>query len=210
MQAEAHNVQQQVARLVSSTGYTPDELSSNYFHGMHLWLPFISRDDFHRKLAMLEPSADFAVLLLAMCLIGLPYGPEALVTRDQRKTMYMRAKRILAQVQCEAATCDVIRATTLMALFEYRHRSAEQAIVTLSVAIRMAYNVRLDVVGRLERESDGVAAEDEAQQENNIWWALVICERYVSHTLGFTVRLEAKTLTEPDCLSSRHAHHINH
>lgn len=96
--------------------------------------------------------------------------------------MYLEAKALLAQVQAEVASRDVVAATVLMALFEYRHCCPERAMGTLAAGVRMAYQLGLDV---WEGSADGAGTDGEErewereQEKNNLWWALVCCERYV-------------------------------
>ena len=60
-----------VCHIIRAYGKYIDNISVQYFQGVHRWLPIISRSRFHDRLVGIQNPAvaDFSILLLSMCLI---------------------------------------------------------------------------------------------------------------------------------------------
>lgn len=60
----------QVHRIIHETGRFLDDVPVQYFQGVHRYLPIVSPRRFYRQMAdpQVDPRADFAILLLSICL----------------------------------------------------------------------------------------------------------------------------------------------
>ncbi|KAJ0418605.1 hypothetical protein BJY00DRAFT_314756 [Aspergillus carlsbadensis] len=165
-------------RIIRTTGRYFDEISVRYFQTVHSYVPIIARNHFHSNLisfgASQEP--DFAILLLAMCLLTYRFEPR----RDDT-SLYLSARSLFFQAQ---ALCKpslrLVQAGILLAVHEYSCRSPEQALITIGGCVRMAHTAGLErptctpATGR----SDTVERNDGSVDEHaNTWWAMLIYER---------------------------------
>lgn len=179
-----------------------DDVSSRYFHTLHLYIPIISRSRFHDNLVTLgaTPSADFSVLLLSMHLVILVppdhdqhdsfsnrylHGGigDSVSTETNSQSLYLTAKYLFAQVQCTLPpSVHLIQAGLLIAIYEYTRGQPDQALITISLCARLAYAARIHQSARVHANSlDVRRTRSEAREEANTWWGIVIYERYGFH-----------------------------
>ncbi|KAK8110302.1 uncharacterized protein PG998_006759 [Apiospora kogelbergensis] len=194
----AANLHQQVYQLIRASGYFVDDVSSRYFHTLHLYIPIISRPRFHDKLVTLgaTPSADLSVLLLSMHLATLVpptqdqqdsfsnrylHGGigDSVSTETNSQSLYLTAKYLFAQVQCTLPpSVHLIQAGLLIAIYEYTRGQPDQALITISLCARLAYAARIYQSAGVHANSlDGRRTRSEAREEANTWWGIVIYER---------------------------------
>ncbi|KAK6855660.1 hypothetical protein PG995_007811 [Apiospora arundinis] len=195
------NLHLQVYQLIRASGRFVDDVSTSYFHGLHLYMPIVSRTRFHDSLVALGaiPSADFSVLLLSMHLVTLDsfvrdrreknHRPHdgagsttigGLAKPDTQQSLYMTTKSLFAQVQSTIPpSIRLVQAGMLIALYEYTQGEADQAFITISLCARLAYAARLHrSAGRCSDGWDRHGARPEALEASNTWWGIVIWERY--------------------------------
>lgn len=172
-------VPEQVNRLIQSTGQYLDDVTSQYFNGVHLWLPIISRRHFHSTLigATFSSAPEFSILLLSIFMIS-----DQLNQNNQLPaldTLFISTKMLLAQAQIfNSASLHLIQAGILCAVAEYAQCRADSACITIRTCINMAFAARFDQ----SRPPSGCQdAELDAgfQEKRNVWWALVTLERYL-------------------------------
>ncbi|KAL2839447.1 hypothetical protein BJX68DRAFT_198474 [Aspergillus pseudodeflectus] len=164
--------------VISTTGRYLDEISVRYFQTVHPYIPIISRNRFHTRLlsfgATQEP--DFAILLLAMCLVTYRSDPGKDVTE-----LYLSARSLFLQAQALCrSSLRLIQAGILLAVHEYSRRSPEQALITIGGCVRMAHTARLQqpTCPPVPKCSSMVDLNDESVDEHaNTWWGLLIYER---------------------------------
>ncbi|KAF2867774.1 hypothetical protein BDV95DRAFT_502582 [Massariosphaeria phaeospora] len=194
----------QVNRLIRSTGQFVDDISAQYFQGIHRYLPVISRTRFHDNLVTsgAAPSAGFSVLLLAICVVS-PVPTVGRVREDasstsqavDRQQLYLTAKSLLAQVQGSSpVSVHLIQAALLLSLHEYMEGRPDDALASIAGCARMAYTARIHIRDHSsspfappntpgtnsESDTSAVANADswlQAEEAANTWWAIVICER---------------------------------
>ncbi len=151
---------------------------SQYFQGVHRWLPILSQKRFHDRLAdhQITPSADFAILLLAMSLIT--QYPSTEPEADQnREVLYLATKTMFAQVQAFIPSSLLLaQSGIILAYYELAHGMIEGAYVTVGSTARMAFalglhntHCSLDIPG-----SNAWLDEEEALCT---WWGLVVLDR---------------------------------
>lgn len=172
-----------------------DNISTRYFQGFHRRLPVVSRTRFYNQLISpgAAPADDVAVLLLAICLIA--HTPVAgfqneygNATADERESLHLTARSLLAQVQVSRSrSLPLIQAGLLLAVYEYSKGRPEDAFVTISSSIRMAYAAHINVPdGRRTQMacSPGQTIDSDltiqAEEAANTWWGILVWERYVS------------------------------
>lgn len=177
----------QIYRLIQSTGRHVDDVASQYFNGIHQWLPIVSRSQFHDSLIRPEPlSAKSSILLLSIYMIVC--CPERGSQEAPIYSVYLSTKMLLAQAQAyDTISIHLIQAGVLCAVFEYAQCRAEAAHLTIGTCARMALAAGID---RRQGVSDEYE-EDEVLGVNikrNLWWSILLLERFVqgSHQITFS------------------------
>lgn len=186
------NLYLEVHRLIRATGKFVDDISARYFHGLHRYLPIVSRTRFHSRLltARETPSAGFSVLLLTICLVASspepqPYPVEEGAAKSlapaevDRRSLYLTTRSLFAQVQALfPPSIHLVQAGILLALYEYACGDADKAFTSVASCARMAYTTGIAATSMSAtlKNSDADVQLQEAE-EGNTWWGLVICER---------------------------------
>ncbi|RDW77881.1 hypothetical protein BP5796_05733 [Coleophoma crateriformis] len=179
----------QVHQLIRATGRFVDDVTAQYFQGLHRYLPVISRTRFHSSLVTLgtTPSAGFSVLLLSICLITSSSKPgwhagyaNNTTSHVDGRTLHRATKSLFAQVQgfCPPSV-HLIQAALLLAVYEYTHGRPEEAFVSLAGCARMAY------AAGIHRPSPAVHTDTDTnvdlrlqlEEAANTWWGIIIYER---------------------------------
>ncbi|KAK8135357.1 hypothetical protein PG984_003297 [Apiospora sp. TS-2023a] len=144
----AANLYQQVYHLIRASGRFVDDVSACYFHGLHLYVPVISRARFHDGLVTLgaTPTVDFSVLLLSLHLVTLAPPPHPGPPRQWRAQRYLG-------------------------------RSPDQAFMTVSLCARLGYAARINRPVGGSSEPDHYGARPHTREAANTWWGVVIYER---------------------------------
>lgn len=171
----------QVHRIISATGLFIDDISVRFFRGMHLWIPIISRVRFQNEIlsGRARSGADFSMLLLSMCLITYIPSERSEASALDLRSLYVSTKTLYAHVQAfiPVSTC-LIQTGILISLYEYMHGRSDAAFMTIGLCARMAY-----AAGLHRRISSPPLVDHDAwlkaEEERNVWWAIVIYERYV-------------------------------
>ena len=174
----------QVYRIIQDTGQFIDDISVQYFQGIHRWIPVISRRRFHNHLLNFRapPTADFSILLLSMCLITRHSSQTSAQLADQQ-TLYLTTKMLFAHVQaCIPLSTNLIQAGILISAYEYAHGRLSTAYMSIETCARMAYATDLHKMKPPSPLQDNEAFL-KAEEERNVWWGVVICERYYDFLL---------------------------
>jgi Fungal specific transcription factor domain len=169
----------QILRIIQATGQFVDDISARYFHGIHAFIPVVSRRRIHNHLVDFgaPPPASFSILLLTMCLIT--YHPEFASTDTEsldQETLYLATKTLFAQVQASLPpSLDLIQAGIIISTYEYASGKTHDAFASIGFCARMGYTARLHLATPVQ----GMNAEvyRKAQEDANTWWGIVICER---------------------------------
>lgn len=170
----------QTLRIIREAGQFVDEISARYFHGIHSFIPIVSRSRFHETLVNFgtPPPAAFSTLLLAMCLIThYPEGYSQNTSSIDQSSLYMAAKTMFTQVQSSSPpTLHLIQTGIIIATYEYANSKIDNALATIAICARMGYTARIHLSDPSQKlEDDGYL---QAEEEANTWWGIVICERY--------------------------------
>lgn len=183
----------QVHGVIRATGQFVDDISARYFYGFHGHLPIVARTRFNNNLVSgkAAPTADFSVLLLAMCLLthvpALGYhAGQAAATSIEQKSIYLTTRSLFAQVQASCTpSIPLIQAGLLLAVYEYIQGWPDDSFVTISGIARMAYAIRMHTRDRGQIQmahayghNANMGPPQQAEEEANTWWGIVIFERY--------------------------------
>ena len=171
-------LQLQVSQIIRASEQYVDEISVKYFQGIHRWLPVISRHRFHNCLVDFHnrASADFSVLLLTMCLATT--SPDLAVKDIDQETLYLTTKMLFAHASSILPlSTRLIQAGLLITTYEYAQGMNDVAYVSVGNCARMATAIGLAKV-KLDRNQIDDALFLKTEEERNLWWAIVICERY--------------------------------
>ncbi len=99
---------------------------------------------------------------------------------NDQQTLYLTTKMLLAHAQAIIPTStSLIQASLLLATYEYAHSFEEAAYISIGTCARMGYAVGLHN-GRLGSplRGDQTLATLKEEEDYNLWWGLVTCERY--------------------------------
>jgi len=176
----AHSViHLQVCQTIWAFGDSVDDISARYFRGIHRWLPVISRCRFLDRLvdSWSPATADFSLLLLTMCLITSQSARDPYFSAGDQETLYLTTKMLFAHAQaCVAISVDLIQAGLLIATYEYGHGLTNAAYISIGTCARMAAVANLPTP-----QTHQVPSDDQSwfkrEEEKNLWWGLLICER---------------------------------
>jgi hypothetical protein len=185
-----------VQRSIRAAGLFVDDVSSRYFHGIHRYLPVISRSRFQHDLftAGATPSAGFSVLLLAMCLTHCCPALELRAHAGLRKSsqadhdsLHITATAIFAQVQAQyPQSLYLLQAGLLLAVYEYVSGRPDKAFTSIAGCARMAYAARINVCNQpslqppwrpIDEAPTNQSYQLQVQEAANTWWGIVISER---------------------------------
>ncbi|KAK0101854.1 hypothetical protein ONS95_001333 [Cadophora gregata] len=171
----------QVSQLIRVEGKHLEEILLNYFESIHLWLPIISRKRFHDRFTDFQtsPSADLAILLLAMRLITQHPSTDAELDQD-REVLYLVTKTLFAQVQAfMPSSLYLVQTGVILSHYEHAHGMIEAAYITIGTTARIAYAVGLHNKA-CSAELEGSDAWLDDEEALSTWWGLVICDRTIS------------------------------
>lgn len=145
----------QLRHVVSLAGFSIREMIDEFFRGVHIVFPVISADDdfLWGNLSVYEeyqqfPSADFALVVLAMYLLTMRSSPPldghstTPLFEEKGKsieTVYVTTKKLLSHVQAlRTSSIHLVQASLLVAAFEYACFRPYAAYVSIGVCSRMA------------------------------------------------------------------------
>ncbi|KAL9623437.1 MAG: hypothetical protein Q9160_002330 [Pyrenula sp. 1 TL-2023] len=189
------NLYLQIHGLIRQTGQFVDDVSVRYFQGIHCYLPIISRARFHNSLITLggTPPAGFSVLLLAICLASSSpelerrVKPRADINRQDRRSLYLAARSLFAQVQASLQpSVHLIQAGLLLAIYEYVTGHPDEAFASIAACARMAYATRIHLcsspsppwlwTSMVSADAD-TDLKLQAHEAATTWWGIIIYER---------------------------------
>lgn len=178
----------QVQSAIQATNLSLTEILHRFFSGFHRWLPVVCPELFHEILRKPDDSllpADYSVLLLSMCLVTLTPPPDTLSLSLNPKGLHLMVKTMLAHVQSVICTSpSLIQASLLLAAYEYACGRPEMALISVGTCSRMAQSIGIDKRSSVRNERQCHSdLNRRALEERNIWWGIVILERY-SHVPG--------------------------
>jgi hypothetical protein len=159
----------EILQIVQTCHHSISEMSTRYFTGIHLWIPFLCPETFQKDVILFDsvPSPDFALLLLCMCLVT--YNPPKPHPPPIRHDMlYLHTKTLSTQLQVlRRPSSHLIEAAILMSTYEYAHGQPDSALATIAGCARMAYMIGIHRKPELPGWSNAW----------NTWWAIRIFER---------------------------------
>jgi hypothetical protein len=178
----AHSaIHSQVCHIIRTEGQYIDDITSNYFKGVHRWLPIISKKRFNKRLTSFQtlPTADFSILLLAMRLITRHPSIDSQVKQD-REVLYLATKTLFTQVQSlVSSSLYIIQAGVILATYEHAHAMVEASYITIGTTARMAFAAGLH---NRQCSDEPKSSETWLEEEEALstWWGVVICDRLES------------------------------
>lgn len=195
-----HQVQIPLASLISPSfplSYLGNEAeirkyTSNFFNGVHKWLPTISEQRFSTYLArpLSECRADIACLLLCMRMITwLPSSHS----KDPRTDMYLAAKKSFSDMETAGVlSTQSLEAGLVILLYEIGHAMYPSAFLTVGTCARCGYALGLGTKNAVQICRP--FTREEHEERRRVWWAIVVLDRYVfypmePHLNGDTNRL---------------------
>lgn len=173
-------IHMEVCLVLQSSSMSLDTITKRYFEGIHKWLPVVSPALLHEAIAnahLAIPASDFSLLLFTICLITLNSPVGDLGQSSVSESLYITAKTLFAQVQAVfCASTRLAQAGLLITAYEYASGRLEAAYITIGICARICYSLGLDKEPS-RQECNGLSLN--AIEEWNLWWGVVILERYV-------------------------------
>lgn len=168
----------QINHIICEDGKDIEGVVAQYFQGIHVWLPILSRKRFFDRLThfSISPSADFSLLLLAMRLLTQHPSMDQETDQD-REVLYLATKTLFAQIQAFIpSSLLLVQAGVMLSHYEHAHGMIEGAYVTVGTTARMAFALGLHNThcSLAVQGTDSWLDEEEAL---STWWGLVILDR---------------------------------
>jgi hypothetical protein len=139
-------------------------------------MPIVSKKTFYEHIR--NPSGqirlDYALLILAMDLIC--WIAE---NNDPRTPTYLVAKSFYLDLEIQGfVSFQILQAAILIALFEFGHAIYPSAAVSIEACVRYGcvLGINWDAKFPAKRPFSWV----NVGEQNRVWWAIVILDRYVS------------------------------
>jgi hypothetical protein len=172
-------LQTHVENFISMNGNTVGETCEIYLQTIHRWMPVLSRKRIYESIVESKETltADLSSLLLSMYLIiQIPPGNEDHST--SHLSSYHIAKSLYEQASILShPSLSLIQSCLLIATFEHCHGRVEAACLSIRKCAKMATDMRLnEKVSAITPKHEG--NWELVQEEINLWWGIVIRERY--------------------------------
>lgn len=135
------------------------------------------------------PPMDFSLLVLAMYLVTLKPGSDTVAQVMSPQVLYLELKMLLARAQATTyASRGLIQTGLLLASFEYTCGRPYAAYLSTGTCAQMASVLGIDYdQTSTERSHRHPALGLKALEERNIWWGIIVLERYVDTAFPGTV-----------------------
>ena len=168
-----------IYRVIQAGGENANDIISRYFKWVHRWLPIVSKKLFYSRLENEPESADIAMLVLCMGLIS--RHPSSNPQEDQSQDRFYRAtKHVFTNMQAiNPTSTTLIQAALLIATYERGHGLLDAAYLSIGTCARMAFAARLPEIKPF-RDMKGAASAFQIEEARNLWWGIVLCDRYFS------------------------------
>lgn len=183
----------QVNRMMQGTGFTFQEISERYFQGFHIWLPVVCPTLLEDALShYIVPPADVSILTLAIYLIVLrpPSGFSQNANILGPEQIYVFVKMLASQVQARiCGSVPLLQASLLISAYEYASGRPETAYISLNSCLGMAFMLGINEY----RDPQTLTDEQDKLKSSeswNIWWGLVILQRYLQQEREPPCRLD--------------------
>ena len=166
-----------VQHVLKLTDHSVHEITQQYFRHFHRIFPIVSPATFQSELEMGlsgTPTAGLSLILYAMCLTTLdPQESQAPATPE---AIYYDLKALLVQAQSlEAPSIRQVQAYLLLTTYEYIRGHTKLAFLSIGVCNRLATLAGIRDYENIRQQYESISASEEAW---NVWWAIVILERY--------------------------------
>ncbi|KAH8807711.1 hypothetical protein F5884DRAFT_345640 [Xylogone sp. PMI_703] len=171
----------QVYRIMEIGGHDLNEVCTMYFENVHKWFPVVSKKLFYDTLSELRarPKADFSLLLLTIYLLLRSPSEDGYV-EEMQDSFYMTAKYVCTCVQMFLPPSrHLVQAMLLLATYEHVSGKCEVAYRTIGECARNAYLLDLHLPREIPDAPRGSDKWLDAIEARNIWWGVVIRERYI-------------------------------
>jgi hypothetical protein len=156
-----------------------ENIATEHFSTTHTWMPIISKKSFYEYTR--NPSgqirSDYALLILVMDLVC--WIPE---TNDPRTSTYLAAKSFYLDLEIQGlVSLQILQAAILIAFFEFGHAIYPSAAVSIEACVKYgcALGINWDAKFPAKRPFSWV----DGDEQNRVWWAVVILDRYASQWL---------------------------
>lgn len=187
--ADGDQYQCTVSQLVScifKTGKVDIERDVDaYFHGIHLSLPILDRDDvICASTAILnndecEPSTSAILLLYLHLLVREPCQHP---NHTMQSSLYHALKRLFFYLlsSVDSLSCTLLQCGLLLLAYEICHGMLREAYMTLALCIRAAESLCLDAQQELVPSGTEQATTAKTDPLKLIWAAIILLDRCVS------------------------------
>lgn len=139
-------IPRELMQMIDVTQQLIDDISTRYFSGIHLWVPFLCPGRFNKDINQFgaAPTAQFSLFLLSMYLITYD-PPESITPPIAQDALYLHVKTLFTQIQVlKAPFTHQIQAGLLISIYEHAHGRPEIALASIGLCARMAYQIGIN------------------------------------------------------------------
>jgi hypothetical protein len=161
------------------------EVCEQYFGSFHRWLPVVSYDLLVKNTTQCIdkcPPADFSLLVLAIYLVTLDPSDDNRTQIIPPQTLYLELRMSFTRVQTvTSASTRLIQTGILLAAYEYACGRPHAAYISIGTCVRMASILGIDQYSRPNQRLNGdIATDVESLEVRNLYWAMIMLERYAT------------------------------
>jgi hypothetical protein len=170
------------AKLIS-TPSDVKEIVVYYFSTTHQWMTFISKKRFFEQHLnpLIMPRIDVSLLILAMKLVN-RHPSDGNGPRDPiQAELYIVIKRLHLEVELSGIlTLEALQAGILISVYEVGNAIYPSAYLSIGTCARYGHALGINNTTVVETKS---LAWLEQEERRRTWWAIVILDRYVPHSV---------------------------
>jgi hypothetical protein len=165
-----------------------EAIVAEYFATAHTWMPIVAKRSLYEHIH--GPSgqlrSDYALLILAMDVIC--WIPE---NNNPRTPAYLAAKSFYLNLEIQGlVSLQILQAGILIALFELGHAIFPSAAVSIGACVQ--YGCVLGLNWDAKFPAKRPFAWIEVDEQNRVWWAVVILDRYEAPAVVYAPILEER------------------
>lgn len=187
--------QEFVSKVIDDYGQPSQPALRAFFDEVQQWLPIIDEKSFNKHFSDAEivPRADRSLLFLTVYLLGQPPRIDAATEQsilhcNTRAFFQYLSKRLHPSI-------ELVQSALLLATYEHTRGLVETAYTTISSAASMAHAIGLPSAARRHYAPFDGSADSSASSKSNLWWAIVVLDRYVPLLADCSFVIERQALT---------------
>ncbi|KAK9342702.1 fungal-specific transcription factor domain-containing protein [Lipomyces starkeyi] len=185
-----------VYAMLHRAGLDAQAIVMLYLDSLHTWLPILHSQKLQESVTRLRtiPCAEFAVLILAICLATLPSAPSD-CGRETQNSLYATCRSYFGLLQLHRNNrLETIQSGILLSVYELGRGMCSAAYLTIGASATMASVIGLHRPPRQDRIRSWI----EVELRKRVWWGIVFLDRLVFQAESQSRRPMAVEYLRPD------------